>query len=163
MVRDFRFFFGMAVACFAMACPANAGAEERSMGPLSPIEISDRGTSQLVELPVGKARIIKLPVDARDALVADPSVADVVIKTPRLAYLLGRRVGATNAFFFDGDGNEIARLEIDVQIDLVSVREAFDKLMPGTHVEVRNLSTTLRHRRFLFTDSFLLLWKWRVG
>ena len=28
---------------------------------------------------------------------------------------------------------------------------------------VRNLSTTLRHRRFLFTDSFLLLWKWRVG
>ena len=31
-----------------------------------------------------------------------------------------------------------------------------------TH-EDRNLSTTLRHRRFLFTDSFLLLWKWRVG
>ena len=28
---------------------------------------------------------------------------------------------------------------------------------------MRNLSTTLRHRRFLFTDSFLLLWKWRVG
>ena len=29
--------------------------------------------------------------------------------------------------------------------------------------DIRNLSTTLRHRRFLFTDSFLLLWKWRVG
>ena len=29
--------------------------------------------------------------------------------------------------------------------------------------EVRNLSTILRHRRFLFTDSLLLLWKWRVG
>ena len=28
---------------------------------------------------------------------------------------------------------------------------------------LRNLSTTLRHRRFLFTDSFLLLWKLRVG
>ena len=28
---------------------------------------------------------------------------------------------------------------------------------------VRNLSTTLRHRRFLFTDLFLPLWKWRVG
>ena len=32
-----------------------------------------------------------------------------------------------------------------------------------THDGERNLSTTLRHRRFLFTDSFLLLWKWRVG
>ena len=37
---------------------------------------------------------------------------------------------------------------------------------PRIHGELRmlrNLSTTLRHRRFLFTDSFLLLWKWRVG
>ena len=34
---------------------------------------------------------------------------------------------------------------------------------PRTREPDRNLSTTLRHRRFLFTDSFLLLWKWRVG
>ena len=33
----------------------------------------------------------------------------------------------------------------------------------GKEKNKRNLSTTLRHRRFLFTDSFLLLWKWRVG
>ena len=33
----------------------------------------------------------------------------------------------------------------------------------GVGRPARNLSTTLRHRRFLFTDSFLLLWKWRVG
>ena len=33
----------------------------------------------------------------------------------------------------------------------------------GLFSAYRNLSTTLRHRRFLFTDSFLLLWKWRVG
>ena len=37
----------------------------------------------------------------------------------------------------------------------------FDEVADG--VPQRNLSTTLRHRRFLFTDSFLLLWKWRVG
>ena len=36
-------------------------------------------------------------------------------------------------------------------------------LDPDLPPELRNLSTTLRHRRFLFTDSFLLLWKWRVG
>ena len=36
-------------------------------------------------------------------------------------------------------------------------------LAPDFDAALRNLSTTLRHRRFLFTDSFLLLWKWRVG
>ena len=40
----------------------------------------------------------------------------------------------------------------DLTLDKLILKEAF-----------RNLSTTLRHRRFLFTDSFLLLWKWRVG
>ena len=41
-------------------------------------------------------------------------------------------------------------------------RLTFEPVVP-TLAFVRNLSTTLRHRRFLFTDSFLLLWKWRVG
>ena len=39
----------------------------------------------------------------------------------------------------------------------------FREMLQEGHKVVRNLSTTLRHRRFLFTDSFLLLWKWRVG
>ncbi len=41
--------------------------------------------------------------------------------------------------------------------------QAFAESIIGDGDEKRNLSTTLRHRRFLFTDSFLLLWKWRVG
>ena len=38
-----------------------------------------------------------------------------------------------------------------------------DERVPELIEAERNLSPTLRHRRFLFTDSFLLLWKWRVG
>ena len=45
-------------------------------------------------------------------------------------------------------------LQLDKEIQLLETARATAK---------RNLSTTLRHRRFLFTDSFLLLWKWRVG
>ena len=44
----------------------------------------------------------------------------------------------------------------------ISYRD-LEAMMTERGVAVRNLSTTLRHRRFLFTDSFLLLWKWRVG
>ena len=42
-------------------------------------------------------------------------------------------------------------------------RGRFEPLHLSLSSSHRNLSTTLRHRRFLFTDSFLLLWKWRVG
>ena len=46
--------------------------------------------------------------------------------------------------------------------DLVGER-ALAGFFEAAYDALRNLSTTLRHRRFLFTDSFLLLWKWRVG
>ena len=50
----------------------------------------------------------------------------------------------------------------------ITVAKLFAELRPEPSEDVsslaavgegRNLSTTLRHRRFLFTDSFLLLWK----
>ena len=44
-----------------------------------------------------------------------------------------------------------------------SVRVRVEHVFGAQSNDMRNLSTTLRHRRFLFTDSFLLLWKWRVG
>ena len=43
------------------------------------------------------------------------------------------------------------------------LQSASDRVASSLKKAQRNLSTTLRHRRFLFTDSFLLLWKWRVG
>ena len=52
----------------------------------------------------------------------------------------------------------------DAIAELIALVGATKRITVGTGiVPVRNLSTTLRHRRFLFTDSFLLLWKWRVG
>ena len=49
----------------------------------------------------------------------------------------------------------------DKKWSLLAVKSKIDTLF--SEGAERNLSTTLRHRRFLFTDSFLLLWKWRVG
>ena len=54
------------------------------------------------------------------------------------------------------DGRTMVVQDLDLR---VGMGEFFTLLGPSG----RNLSTTLRHRRFLFTDSFLLLWKWRVG
>ena len=37
-----------------------------------------------------------------------------------------------------------------------------DHALCGAHL-LRNLSTTLRHRRLRFTEQSLLLWMWQVG
>ncbi len=103
---------------------------------LSPIDLENVAHGQSITIGSGKARIIRLQFDVRDVLVANPAVADVIVKTPRTIYILGNEVGGTNAFFFDGDGNEIARLEIRVQIDTVGITDAIRSLMPHVNVKV---------------------------
>ena len=89
-----------------------------------------------VSLPLNKGELFTLPSDARDVLVANTDIADVVIKTPRLAYVFARAVGDTNVFFLDADGGQILRLEIHVEPDLSSLRAALAKVMPGEDIEV---------------------------
>jgi pilus assembly protein CpaC len=96
-----------------------------------------------VHLPVGKAKLIRLPVSVRDVLIGNPQTADIVIKTPRLVYLVGRQVGSTNAFFTDARGNEIMRLEIQVEIDVVAVEETLERLIPNNDVKVTAVNSDI--------------------
>jgi pilus assembly protein CpaC len=132
----------------ALLAPGLAAAAEQRAAPADIIEITaddlkNGGTGRVIDLAVGKARLLKLPVSARDALVANPDVAEVVIKTPRLIFLLGQQIGTTNAFFLDGQGGELARIEINVQMDVVAVKQALRDLVPGADIDVRAVNDNL--------------------
>jgi pilus assembly protein CpaC len=117
---------------------------------LSPVAASGPATAQgvsspmagdrTVELTTTKALNIDLPRDARDVLIADPAVADVVIKSPRHAYVIGLKAGDTNAFFLDEEGNRILQMDIRVEKDLTALRKALSELLPGTELSVRSVN-----------------------
>ncbi len=65
---------------------------------------ADASTPRMVTLPLNKAIIVDLPTDARDVLLSNPDIADSVVRTTRRVFILGRKVGQTNAFFFDAQG-----------------------------------------------------------
>lgn len=93
--------------------------------------------SRAITLTMTKAQRIDLPVDARDVLVANPEVADVVVKTPRQVFVTGKAVGDTNAFFLDESGKQVLSLDIHVEMDLRGVRDALHALAPASKVTVR--------------------------
>ncbi|MBT6431041.1 MAG: hypothetical protein HOK30_25460, partial [Rhodospirillaceae bacterium] len=107
------------------------------------LEMQDGLPARAVNLPEGKARLIRLPMAVRDVLVANPAVANVVVKTPRLIYLVGLAVGSTNAFFLDADGNELLRLEIQVQLDVVTAKQTINQLLPDTDVKITAVNSHL--------------------
>lgn len=137
---------GLWLTSIAYACAATA-ADRRDV-PADIVEITAAdlktgGTGRIVDLPLGKARLVKLPVAARDALVTNPQVADVVVKTPRLIFVLGRQIGSTNAFFLDANGKEIARLEINVTLDEKAVQGTIRQLIPDADINVRSVNDHL--------------------
>ncbi|MEI6558171.1 MAG: type II and III secretion system protein family protein [Rhodospirillaceae bacterium] len=111
-------------------------------GPAS-ARVDEGGPGQRIQLTTTKARQLSMPVDVRDVVIADPTVADVLIKTPRLVYLIGSKVGDTNAIFLDANGRQVLKLDIRVDRDLSALRGALTQLVPGTDIRVVTLGQDL--------------------
>jgi pilus assembly protein CpaC len=90
----------------------------------------------IISMPLNKGELYTLPVDVRDVLVANAEIADVVIKTPRLAYIFSRAVGDTNIFFLDAEGDLILRLELHIEPDLSVLRQTLASIFPEEKVTV---------------------------
>src|SRR5713101_1355046 len=67
--------------------------------------------SRFVPLGIGKSVVIDLPRDIKDVLVADPKIANAVIRSSRRAYIIGATVGQTNIYFFDAEGRQLIGLD----------------------------------------------------
>ncbi len=99
--------------------------------------------SRNLSLPKGKSAVIELPVDARDVMVSNPKVADVVLSTPRRIYVLGQDGGQTDATFVDGMGRQILRLNIRVDSDTSAVAETLNHILPGSSIHVEAVNDRL--------------------
>jgi len=102
------------------------------------IAASDVG-SQPVALGVSKSIVVDLPRDIKDVLVADPKIANAVVRSSRRAYIIGSTVGQTNVYFFDAEGKQIAGLDIAVTRDLNGIRAAIHQVLPDSDISVEGI------------------------
>jgi len=95
--------------------------------------------AQFLSLGVGKSVVVDLPRDVKDVLVADPKIANAVVRSAQRAYIIGAAVGQTNIVFFDGAGQQISAYDIAVTRDLNGVRAAIKQLMPNADIKIDGL------------------------
>ena len=119
----------------APAAPALAA--ER---PTPVIQVAaSEATSRFIPLGIGKSVAIDLPADIKDVLVADPKIANAVIRSSRRVYMIGVTIGQTNIFFFDANGKQIAGFDIAVTRDLNGVRAALKQSMPDADIRIEGV------------------------
>jgi pilus assembly protein CpaC len=92
--------------------------------------------ARFVPLGVGKSVVIDLPRDIKDVLIADPKIANAVIRSARRAYIIGAGVGQTNIFFFDAEGRQIGGFDIAVKRDINGIRNAIKQALPASDIQV---------------------------
>ena len=98
------------------------------------------GAMQFVPLGIGKSFIVELPRDVKDVLVADPTIANAIVRSAQRAYIIGVKVGQTNVFFFDADGQQIAGYDIAVKRDLNGVRAAIRQSFPNSDIQIEGVN-----------------------
>ncbi len=95
--------------------------------------------ARFLSLGIGKSIVIDLPRDIKDVLVADPKIANAVIRSAQRAYIIGAAVGQTNIVFFDSAGQQIAAYDIAVKRDLNGVRAALKQTLPNADIQIDGL------------------------
>ena len=132
-----------AISACAAGVPDKTGAAELHPVSAPPQVAASDVSSQFMPLGVGKSVVIDLPGDVKDVLVADPKIANAVIRSARRAYLIGVAVGQTSVFFFDAEGRQLAGFDIAVTRDLNGIRAALWRMFPGADLQVEGLGDGL--------------------
>lgn len=136
------------IASLCLAAPSPATAADWAGGtpavgpsfgnaPIVRIGPGEGTISRRVNVAVGKSVIIDLPSDAREVFVANPGVANAVVRSTRKIFLIGQQAGATSVFAFDEEGRQIASLDVDVGRDLEALRETLRRSIPGSDIVVQ--------------------------
>lgn len=118
-----------------MLIPALASATDPDKNADVTVTSSIATKTRFVSLGVGKSVVVDLPREAKDVLVADPKIANAVIRSAQRAYIIGAAVGQTNVVFFDADGNQVASYDIAIKRDLNGMRAALKQMLPGVQIE----------------------------
>src|SRR5438874_2446433 len=105
----------------------------------APVTTDGQMNARFVSLGIGKSFVIDLPREIQDVLVADPKVANAVVRSTQRAYIIGAAIGQTNIVFFDSEGQQVAAYDIAVKRDLNGVRAALKQSLPNSDIQIEGV------------------------
>jgi pilus assembly protein CpaC len=96
-----------------------------------------------VDLVVGTGQLIKVDAEFSSLFVANPDVADIEVKSPRLLYLTGVGVGETTLFAVDDADNVLMSAVIRVTHNTGALERGLSRVAPGQTVTATTVDRSL--------------------
>ncbi|WFT82534.1 type II and III secretion system protein family protein [Methylobacterium sp. CB376] len=117
--------------------PARAEKAPAIAAPVLSIGPQEAEIARRIDLTQGRSLVIDLPRDAKEVFVANPKVANAVVRSTRKVFIIGVENGATSIFVMDAEGRQIASLDVTVGRDLNILRQTLATSLPSARFEVR--------------------------
>lgn len=95
---------------------------------------ADFPLSRRISMGANKSVLVQFPFELRDVLVSSPDIVDAVVQSSNRVFLIGKRIGQANAFFFDAKGQQLLTLEINVGADLKGLDGLLMRYVPGSKI-----------------------------
>lgn len=124
-----------------VASPLEAHAQRASAIPTT--DSGESSGARRLNLGVGKSVIVSLPRDAAEIFVANPKVANAVVRSARTLYVIAVAGGQTTIFAMDKAGQQITRVEISVGRDIGELGRILQTAMPGSQIQLRTVNDTI--------------------
>lgn len=129
----------LAASLPALALLLGLPARAQSTGPSPVLNVgtSEHAIARKLDLSIGRSLIVELPRDAKEVFVANPKVANAVVRSARKLFIIGIADGQTSMFVIDAEGRQISALEIEVGRDLNVLRQTLRAAMPSAQIDIK--------------------------
>ncbi len=112
-----------------------------ALGLAAPQVVSPTGATLNVD--VGKGLIVKLDRPCTSVFVADPTTADVQLKSPSVLYIMGKSAGETTIYALDQSDNVLLNTRVNVHQDVNRLQREIDQVVPGSAVEAKSVNDSI--------------------
>jgi pilus assembly protein CpaC len=142
LLSGVAFFAAMATlapnAGYAQSNSRRGDLAERVASPRLQTNSSDMKNARSIEMGVGRSIIVDLPRDAKEVFVANPAVANAVVRSSRKLFIIGVTTGSTTIIALDADGQQIAAMEMQIGREPGLLQKTIKVALP--HADVKAVS-----------------------
>lgn len=96
-----------------------------------------------IDIEVSNGKLIQLSRPASSVFIADPEVADVQVKSPRMVYVFGKKSGSTSLYALSDKDEVLYSGTVRVNHNLAMVRDALARMMPGSNLDLQEMGGVL--------------------
>ncbi|MEO9527187.1 type II and III secretion system protein family protein [Roseibium sp.] len=104
------------------------------------VAAGERASGRILNVGIGRSVVINLAEDAADVLVANPEIADAVLRTPRRIFVIGNTAGQSRLVLFSRSGRELASFDVRVEKDTSDMTRIIRKLIPGSNISAESIN-----------------------